>query len=116
MAVVFLERACRGPAGSTSAPPAANRPTRSTRRCSPRCASLENIDLAAERPKLLTDGAVREADVDHGLWRCLPLDPGKDYREPGADNPAGQGIDAVRPIRDEISRRIESLIAEIAPA
>jgi arsenate reductase (thioredoxin) len=76
----------------------------------------EGIDIAAETPKLLTESAVREADVviTMGCGDECPYFPGKRYEDWVLDDPAGQGIEAVRPIRDEIRRRVESLMAELA--
>jgi arsenate reductase (thioredoxin) len=76
----------------------------------------EGIDIAAEKPKRLTETAVREADVviTMGCGDECPYFPGKRYEDWVLDDPAGQGIEAVRPIRDEIRRRVESLMAELA--
>jgi len=78
----------------------------------------EGIDIAAEMPKILTDDAVMASDVviTMGCGDACPFYPGKRYEDWVLDDPAGQGVDAVRPIRDEIRRRIEELIADIAPA
>jgi arsenate reductase len=78
----------------------------------------EGIDMSAELPKVLTDEAVRASDVviTMGCGDTCPIYPGKRYEDWQLEDPAGQGVDAVRPIRDEIRRRIEALIAEIAPA
>jgi arsenate reductase (thioredoxin) len=75
----------------------------------------EGIDLRAEQPKLLTDSAVQSADVviTMGCGDECPFYPGKRYEDWELDDPAGQGIDAVRPIRDEIRARVEALIGEI---
>ena len=75
----------------------------------------EGIDLGAERPQLLTDTAVRTADVviTMGCGDACPFYPGKRYEDWDLDDPAGQGIEAVRPIRDEIRRRVEALVAEL---
>jgi protein-tyrosine-phosphatase len=77
----------------------------------------EGIDITAEAPKLLTDSAVREADVvvTMGCGDECPYFPGKRYEDWVLDDPAGQGIDTVRPIRDEIRRRVEALVAELVP-
>lgn len=74
-----------------------------------------DIDLAAERPKLLTDGAVREADVviTMGCGDACPIYPGKRYLDWKLDDPAGQDVDAVRPIRDDIGRRVRALLNEL---
>lgn len=78
----------------------------------------EGIDLSAQVPKILTDDAVQESDVviTMGCGDTCRFYPGKRYEDWVLDDPAGQGIDAVRPIRDEIRRRVEELIAQIAPA
>ena len=78
----------------------------------------EGIDIAAEQPKVLSTDAVREADVviTMGCGDACPIFPGKRYEDWQLDDPAGQGLESVRPIRDEIRRRVEALLAEIAPA
>ncbi|WP_329027076.1 MULTISPECIES: arsenate reductase ArsC [unclassified Streptomyces] len=75
------------------------------------------IDISAETPKILTADAVRESDVcvTMGCGDTCPVFPGKRYLDWTLDDPAGRGIDAVRPIRDEIRTLVENLIAEIAP-
>ncbi|MEV7014915.1 arsenate reductase ArsC [Streptomyces sp. NPDC093991] len=76
------------------------------------------IDISAQTPKSLTADAVRESDVciTMGCGDTCPVFPGKRYLDWKLDDPAGQGVDAVRPIRDEIKALVEDLIAEIAPA
>ena len=76
------------------------------------------IDLTAEQPKILTDQAVVDSDVvvTMGCGDTCPFHPGKRYEDWVLDDPAGQGVDAVRPIRDEIRRRVERLLAELVPA
>ncbi|HEX8780916.1 MAG TPA: arsenate reductase ArsC [Nocardioides sp.] len=78
----------------------------------------EGIDIAAEQPKVLTEAAVRESDVvvTMGCGDECPFFPGKRYEDWVLEDPAGQGIESVRPIRDEIRARVEALLAEIAPA
>ena len=81
-----------------------------------RDAMLEDgVDISAETPKLLTPEAVRASDVviTMGCGDACPFHPGKRYLDWELDDPAGQGIDAVRPIRDEIKRRITTLLAEL---
>ena len=75
----------------------------------------EGIDIEAEQPKLLTDSAVQTADVviTMGCGDECPFYPGKRYEDWVLDDPAGQGIDAVRPIRDEIRTRVEALIDDL---
>ncbi|WP_055565974.1 arsenate reductase ArsC [Streptomyces atriruber] len=76
------------------------------------------IDISAEVPKMLTTEAVQASDVviTMGCGDTCPVFPGKRYVDWQLPDPAGQGVDAVRPIRDEIEQRIRSLITEIAPA
>ena len=75
------------------------------------------IDLHANgaTPKKLTDAAVQTSDVviTMGCGDECPFYPGKRYLDWKLDDPAGQGVDAVRPIRDEIDRRVQALIAEL---
>ncbi len=75
----------------------------------------EGIDIASEQPKLLTESAVETADVviTMGCGDECPFFPGKRYEDWVLEDPAGQGIEAVRPIRDEIRRRVEALVAEL---
>jgi arsenate reductase (thioredoxin) len=78
------------------------------------------IDLRAggAHPKELQDAAVRASDVviTMGCGDTCPVHPGKRYEDWELDDPAGQGVEVVRPIRDEIDRRVRSLIDEILPA
>ena len=78
----------------------------------------EGIDIAGNTPQVLTVDAVRESDVviTMGCGDACPIFPGKRYEDWELDDPAGQGIEAVRPIRDEIRGRVEALLAEILPA
>ena len=73
------------------------------------------IDITAEQPKVLTTEAVQDSDVviTMGCGDACPIFPGKRYEDWKLDDPAGQGIDAVRPIRDEIKGRVETLLAEL---
>ncbi|QIQ05940.1 arsenate reductase ArsC [Streptomyces liangshanensis] len=73
------------------------------------------VDMSAETPKVLTTEAVRASDVviTMGCGDTCPVFPGKRYLDWELDDPAGQGIEAVRPIRDEIERRIRGLLAEL---
>jgi protein-tyrosine-phosphatase len=78
----------------------------------------EGIDIAGEQPKVLTTESVQDSDVviTMGCGDACPFFPGKRYEDWKLDDPAGQGIEAVRPIRDEIRRRIEELIASLESA
>ncbi|MBU3701474.1 MAG: arsenate reductase ArsC [Acidimicrobiia bacterium] len=77
------------------------------------------IDLRAMGavPKKLDEAAVRASDVviTMGCGDACPIFPGKRYEDWVLDDPAGQGVDAVRPIRDEIERRVRGLLEEITP-
>ncbi|MEV6867839.1 arsenate reductase ArsC [Streptosporangium subroseum] len=77
------------------------------------------IDIIGQKPKILTTEAVQDSDVviTMGCGDACPFFPGKRYEDWKLEDPAGQGIEAVRGIRDEIRDRIEKLIAELdAPA
>ena len=75
------------------------------------------IDITAEQPKVLTTEAVQASDVviTMGCGDACPFFPGKRYEDWKLDDPAGQGLDAVRPIRDDIKQRVEALIADLLP-
>ncbi|HSU10304.1 MAG TPA: arsenate reductase ArsC [Pseudonocardia sp.] len=74
------------------------------------------IDISAERPKLLTTDAVEASDVviTMGCGDACPVFPGKRYLDWQLTDPAGRGVDAVRPIRDEIDTRVRGLLDELA--
>lgn len=78
----------------------------------------DGIDIATEVPKILTVEAVQASDVviTMGCGDACPIFPGKRYEDWKLEDPAGQGADSVRPIRDDIRRRIEVLISELLPA
>ncbi|WP_395108291.1 arsenate reductase ArsC [Actinomadura sp. SCN-SB] len=78
----------------------------------------EGIDISEETPKVLTVDAVQASDVviTMGCGDTCPVFPGKRYLDWTLDDPAGQGLDAVRPIRDEIRKRVENLIRELDQA
>ena len=75
------------------------------------------IDISAQNPKILTVDAVQASDVviTMGCGDTCPVFPGKSYRDWVLEDPAGQGVEAVRPIRDEIKAKVEALIAELVP-
>ena len=75
----------------------------------------EGVDIAAEQPKMLTPEVVQVSDVviTMGCGDACPFFPGTRYEDWKLDDPAGQGIESVRPIRDEIKGRVETLIAEL---
>ena len=75
----------------------------------------EGIDIANNVPKILTTDAVAESDVviTMGCGDVCPIFPGKRYEDWKLDDPAGQGIESVRVIRDEIKARVQQLLTEI---
>jgi arsenate reductase len=75
------------------------------------------IDIATQSPKILTTDAVEASDVviTMGCGDTCPFFPGKSYRDWVLEDPAGKGVEAVRPIRDQIKARVEDLIAELLP-
>jgi len=76
------------------------------------------LDLSKEFPKPLTDEFVQAADVviTMGCGDACPVYPGKRYLDWELSDPAGKSVDGVRPIRDEIDRRVRELLAELVPA
>jgi arsenate reductase len=76
------------------------------------------IDISAQTPKVLTADAVQSSDVviTMGCGDACPIFPGRRYLDWDLDDPAGQGVEAVRPIRDEIQARVQALLAELLPA
>ncbi|MDF2576013.1 MAG: heat-shock protein HtpX [Agromyces sp.] len=78
----------------------------------------EGIDIAGNTPKILTVEAVKESDVviTMGCGDACPIFPGKRYEDWELEDPAGKELETVRRVRDDIRGRVESLIAEIAPA
>jgi arsenate reductase len=77
-----------------------------------------DIDVSAERPKPLTDESVRDSDVviTMGCGDACPVFPGKRYLDWELPDPSGKSVEEVRPIRDEIDRRVRALLAELVPA
>ena len=75
------------------------------------------IDIADQQPKMLTTDAVQASDVvvTMGCGDACPIFPGKRYEDWKLDDPAGQGIDSVRPIRDSIRTRVQTLIDQLLP-
>jgi protein-tyrosine-phosphatase len=78
----------------------------------------EGIDIAGNQPKILTTDAVRdsEAVITMGCGDACPIFPGKRYEDWDLTDPAGRGIEDVRPIRDDIKHRVQTLLAELLPA
>lgn len=75
----------------------------------------EGIDIATSTPKVLTDDSVKASDyvITMGCGDACPFYPGKQYLDWPLSDPAGKGVDEVRPIRDEIRAKVEALIAQI---
>ncbi|WP_310722848.1 arsenate reductase ArsC [Streptomyces sp. N2A] len=73
------------------------------------------IDISAQTPKLLTTESVQSSDVviTMGCGDVCPVFPGKRYLDWQLDDPAGQGVEAVRPIRDAIEQRVRGLLGEL---
>ncbi|MGI8434224.1 MAG: arsenate reductase ArsC [Nocardioidaceae bacterium] len=80
-----------------------------------RAMAEEHIDITSATPKILTIDAVKESDVviTMGCGDTCPIFPGKRYEDWELDDPAGQGIDQVRPIRDDIKARVEALLGDL---
>jgi arsenate reductase (thioredoxin) len=78
----------------------------------------EGIDITAEQPKILTTEAVQASDIviTMGCGDTCPYFPGKRYEDWVLADPAGQDLEHVRPIRDQIRRRIEALLADLLPS
>ncbi len=76
------------------------------------------IDISDQRPTVLTTDAVEASDVviTMGCGDACPVFPGKRYLDWQLEDPAGKGVESVRPIRDEIERRVRTLISELVPA
>lgn len=75
----------------------------------------EGIDISTNTPKVLSDEAVKASDyvITMGCGDACPFFPGKTYLDWPLSDPAGKGVEEVRPIRDEIRAKVEALIAEI---
>jgi len=78
----------------------------------------DGIDIAGNQPKILTTDAVRDSDavITMGCGDACPIFPGKRYEDWDLTDPAGRGIEDVRPIRDDIKHRVQTLLAELLPA
>ncbi|MEU0018943.1 arsenate reductase ArsC [Streptomyces rochei] len=76
------------------------------------------IDIAGAEPRILTTEAVQASDyvITMGCGDACPVFPGKKYVDWALEDPAGKGVEAVRPIRDAVRTHVEALIAEIDPA
>jgi len=115
MAAAFLTTLAKGEIEVRSA---GSQPAESVNPAAVEAMAELGIDMSAEIPKVLTADAVKESDVviTMGCGDTCPIFPGKRYEDWELEDPAGQGVDAVRPIRDDIRARIEDLIASLTPA
>ncbi|MBS3181130.1 arsenate reductase ArsC [Leucobacter manosquensis] len=115
MAAAFLDHLARGRIEVRSAGSA---PADSINPAAVAAMSEVGVDMSTATPKVLTPEAVQESDVviTMGCGDACPIFPGKRYEDWQLDDPAGRGIEAVRPIRDEIRARIETLVAELLPS
>ena len=75
------------------------------------------VDISDQQPKVLTTDAVEASDVviTMGCGDTCPIYPGKRYEDWDLEDPAGKGVESVRPIRDDIEGRIRNLVAELVP-
>ena len=112
MAAAFLSHMSRGAVEVRSA---GSEPAEQVNPAAVQAMAEVGIDIAAERPKILTDQAVRRSDVviTMGCGDTCPFYPGKRYEDWVLDDPAGKDVAAVRPIRDDIRRRVEALLDDL---
>ena len=77
----------------------------------------DGINIAGNQPKILTTDAVRDSDavITMGCGDACPIFPGKRYEDWELTDPAGRGIEDVRPIRDDVKHRVQTLLAELLP-
>jgi arsenate reductase (thioredoxin) len=115
MAAAYLTALSRGAIEVRSA---GSEPAEAVNSAAVQAMAEEGIDMSREVPKVLTTTAVRESDVviTMGCGDTCPVFPGKRYEDWELDDPAGQGVDAVRPIRDDIRSRVRALVSELLPA
>ncbi|TQJ33517.1 arsenate reductase ArsC [Arthrobacter sp. SLBN-122] len=115
MAAAFLTSLSRGAVEVRSA---GSQPAEKVNAAAVEAMAEVGIDMSAEVPKVLTTEAVKESDVviTMGCGDECPFFPGKRYEDWVLEDPAGKGVDSVRPIRDEIKARVEQLITELLPA
>ena len=112
MAAAFLQHLSGGAVDVRSAGSA---PAESVNPSAVQAMAEEGIDITAEKPKILTTEAVKESDVviTMGCGDTCPVFPGKRYEDWELEDPAGKGVESVRPIRDDIKRRILGLLGEL---
>ena len=112
MAAAFLQHLSGGAVEVRSAGSA---PAESVNPSAVQAMAEEGIDITAEKPKILTTEAVKASDVviTMGCGDTCPVFPGKRYEDWELEDPAGKGVESVRPIRDDIKRRILGLLGEL---
>jgi arsenate reductase (thioredoxin) len=115
MAAALLDRYARGRVLVRSA---GSEPADSVNQAVVEAMAEVGLDLSKEFPKPLADEVVRDADVviTMGCGDACPIYPGKRYLDWDLEDPAGKSVEEVRPIRDEIDRRVRALLEELAPA
>jgi protein-tyrosine-phosphatase len=112
MAAAYLQHLSGGAVEVRSAGSA---PAESVNPSAAQAMAEEGIDITAEKPKILTTDAVKESDVviTMGCGDTCPIFPGKRYEDWELEDPAGKGVESVRPIRDQIKQRILGLLDEL---
>ena len=115
MAAAYLE-ALSG--GAVEVRSAGSAPGHSVNPAAVEAMAEDGIDMSAATPKILTNEAVKASDVviTMGCGDTCPIFPGKRYEDWELTDPAGRPFDEVRPIRDDIKQRVETLLAELLPA
>ncbi len=115
MAAGFMEKHS---AGKVSVLSAGSAPKDSINPIAIQAMNEVGIDIANNSPKILTAEAVQESDVviTMGCGDACPFYPGKRYEDWILDDPAGQGIESVRVIRDEIEKRVTDLLKDLLPS
>jgi arsenate reductase len=115
MAAALLDSYARG---SVDVRSAGTEPTHQINPAVVQAMAEVGIDISREIPKLLTDQAVQKADavITMGCGDACPIYPGKRYLEWDLPDPAGKPVEEIRPIRDEIDRRVRALLDELVPA
>ena len=114
MAAAFLDQLSQGAVEVRSA---GSEPAEQVNPAAVAAMAEVGIDLTTAKPKILTTNAVKASDVviTMGCGDTCPFYPGKRYEDWELEDPAGKGVAAVRPIRDEIRRRVETLLNELIP-
>ena len=115
MAAAFLDQLSQGAVEVRSA---GSEPAEQVNPAAVAAMAEVGIDLTTAKPKILTTDAVKASDVviTMGCGDTCPFYPGTRYEDWDLEDPAGKGVEAVRPIRDEIRRRVETLLTELITA